>query len=152
MADRFFDTSAIVKRYHVEVGSAEVDALLREVGARHFVSELGVVEFHSVFARLVRTRQITPADFTLLQGRFLADIAAGLWQVVPVTAVVFLRAQQQLVRHGLVAGLKTLDSIQLAVAMGLHATAPLAAFVTADANLASVAAAEGLIVVNPELP
>src|SRR5262249_17263534 len=46
---------------------------------------LGVVELHSVFARLVCTGQITAADFHVARGRFLADIAAGLWQVVPVS-------------------------------------------------------------------
>ena len=59
MADRFFDTSAAVKHYHPELGTAKVDALLAEAGARHFLSDLAVVEFHSVLARLVRTGTIT---------------------------------------------------------------------------------------------
>lgn len=78
MADRFFDTSALAKHYRAEVGTARVDALLAEAGARHFISALGVVELHSVLARLARTGQITAADFHLARGRFLADIAAGL--------------------------------------------------------------------------
>ena len=101
MADRLFDTSATVKHYLPETGTVKVDALLAEVGARHFLSELGVVELQSVFARQVRPGQITAADFALFRGRFLADIASGLWTVLPVTGTDFHLAQQLLARHGL---------------------------------------------------
>jgi uncharacterized protein len=152
MADRFFDTSAVAKHYRAEVGTARVDTFLAEAGARHFISALSVVELHSVFARLARTGQITAADFHLARGRFLADIAAGLWQVVPLTAAHFHHAQQLLVQHGLGRSLRTLDALQLAVALGCAALGPLNAFVCADANLGHVAVAEGLTVVNPEVP
>jgi uncharacterized protein len=144
MADRFFDTSATVKHYLPEIGTAKVDTLLAEVGARHFFSDLGVVELQSVFARQVRTGQITAADFALFRGRFLADIASGLWTVLPVTGGDFHLAQQLLVRHGLTRSLRTLDAIQLAVAIARHATSSLHAFVCADLNLNHVTALEGL--------
>jgi uncharacterized protein len=152
MADRFFDTSAAVKHYRAELGTAEVDTFLAEAGARHFLSALGIVEVHSVFARLTRTGHITAADFHLARGRFLADIAAGLWQVLPLTATHFHDAQLLLVHHGLGRGLRTLDAIQLAVALDLQTSTTLDAFVCADANLVYVATAEGLTVVNPGVP
>jgi hypothetical protein len=152
MADRFFDTSAVAKHYRVELGTARVDALLAEAASRHFISDLGVVELHSVLARLVRTGQITAADFHLARGRFLADIAVGLWQVVPVAVGDFHRAQQLLVQHALGRSLRTLDALQFAVALGLHAAAPLDAFVCADTHLCLIAVTEGLTVANPEVP
>jgi predicted nucleic acid-binding protein len=152
MADRFFDTSAAVKHYRVEVGTGKVDKFLAEAGARHLLSALSVVELHSVLARLVRMGQITAADFHLARGRFLADIAAGLWQIVALLDTHFHRAQQLLAHHGLSHSLRTLDALQLAVALDLHGSAPLAAFVCADANLCLVAAAEGLTIANPEVP
>ena len=152
MADRFFDTSAVVKHYRAEVGSARVDALLAEAGARHFISTLCVVELHSVLARLVRVGQIAAAGFHLARARFLADIVAGLWQIVPVSTAQYHHAQQLLVRHGLGRGVRTLDALQLGAALSCHALGPLDAFVCADANLAHVAAAEGLPVINPEVP
>jgi predicted nucleic acid-binding protein len=151
MADRFFDTSAFAKHYRAELGTAKVDAFLAETGSRHFISDLGVVELHSVLARLVRDVQITAADFNLARGRFLADIASGLWHVVPVAPAHFHHAQQLLVRHGLGRSLRTLDAIQLAVSL-LSTVRPLDAFVCADGNLCQVAAAEGLAVDNPEIP
>jgi hypothetical protein len=152
MADRFFDTSAVVKHYRAELGSAKVDAFLAESGARHFLSAIGVVEPFSVLARLVRTGLVGVPDFHLFRGRFLADVASGQWQVAPVVQAQFHRALQLLVHHGLGRSLRTLDALQLAVALTLHSSVPLAAFVCGDANLCHVAAAEGLVVVNPEVP
>jgi uncharacterized protein with PIN domain len=152
MAHHFFDTSAAVKHYRAEVGTARVDALLADAGSRHLLSALGVVEAHSVLARLVRTGAITPAQFHRLRGGLLNDIASGLWTVVQVAPAVFQQAQRLLVRHGLVRSHRTLDAIQLAVALDLHAASPLDDFVCADANLGQVAAAEGLTVLNPEIP
>jgi len=151
VADRFFDTNAVAKHYRVEIGTTTVDGFLAEVGSRHFISHLSVVELHSVFARLARTGQLSAADFHLARGRLLADIAAGLWQVVSVTATHFQQAQQLLVLHGLTHSLRTLDALQLAVAL-LPGTSPVNAFVCADANLCSIAVAAGLTVVNPEVP
>jgi hypothetical protein len=74
MADRFFDTSA-AKHGRAEVGTARVDALLAEAGARHPLSGLSVVESYSVFARLARTGQVTAADFHLARGRLDVLIA-----------------------------------------------------------------------------
>jgi predicted nucleic acid-binding protein len=152
MAEHFYDTSAAVKHYRIEVGTARVDTLLADTGSRHFLSALGVVEIHSVLARLVRTGQITAADFHLVRGRFLADIVSGLWQVVQVTGAEFQQAQQLLVRYATTRSLRTLDAVQLAVALALHTTSPLDDFVCADTNLCQIAAAEGLTVVNPEVP
>lgn len=152
MADRFFDTSAVVKHYRAETGTAAVDALLASSGTRHVISTLSVVEFHSVLARLVRTGHAGITDFHRARGRFLADIAAGLWHVEPLSDADFHHAQQLLVKHGLAHGLRTLDAIQLAVALRVHASTTLHAFVCADVNLCQVARPEGLVVVNPEIP
>jgi predicted nucleic acid-binding protein len=152
MADHFFDTSAAAKHYRVEAGTAKVDALLAQAGATHFLSALGAVELHSALARLVRAGQITAADFHLARGRFLADVAGCLWRVVPVTVAHFHHAQQLLVRHGLGHNLRTLDALQLAVALDLNGAGPLSAFLCADANLCRLAAGEGLTVIDPEVP
>lgn len=152
MADHFFDTSGAAKHYRAEIGTPTVDALLAEAGARTFLSALSVVELHSVLARLVRTGHIAETDFHLARGRFLADIAAGLWQVVQVAGGHCHRAQQLLVHHGLARSLRTLDALQLAVALDLRTAGLLHDFVCADANLCHVAALEGLTVINPEVP
>jgi hypothetical protein len=152
MADRFFDTSAAAKHYRTEVGSTKVDAFIAEPGSQHFISALAVVEFHSILARLVRTGHITLPEFHLARGRFLGDVAQGFWQVTPVSSVHFHRAQQLLVKHGLSRALRTLDAVQLSAAMELNMAMALSGFVCADANLCQIATAEGLVVINPEVP
>jgi hypothetical protein len=151
VADRFFDTSAIAKHYRNELGTVTVDGFLAEPGAPHFICALSVVELHSVFARLVLTGQITSADFHLARGRFLADVVVGMWQVITLTDVHLHDAKQLLVQHGLSSSLRTLDALQLSVAL-LCPGWPLDAFVCADVHLCAIAAAEGLTVVNPEIP
>jgi predicted nucleic acid-binding protein len=152
MAEHFYDTSAAVKHYRAELGTAKVDGLLADAASHHYLSTLAVVEAHSVFARLVRVGQITAADFSRLRGLLLSDIASGLWQVVQVTPADFQQAQQLLAQHAATRSLRTLDALQLGVALSLHALNPLDAFVCADANLCLFAAVEGLTVINPEVP
>jgi hypothetical protein len=53
-------------------------------------------------------------------------------------------------QHGMTRQLRTLDAIQLAVALHLDQAAPVDQFVCADHNLCDIAAIEGLAVVNPE--
>ena len=72
--------------------------------------------------------------------------------MLPVPVARFHDAQQLLLRHGLTRRLRTLDAIQLAAALDLRAGVPLDAFVSADVNLGSIATAEGLTVLNPEVP
>ena len=55
----FLDTSALVKRYHVEKGTDVIDNLL---GSEHqiCISRLSVTELTSAFAIKVRTGTIAP--------------------------------------------------------------------------------------------
>lgn len=47
----FFDTSALVKRYHDEVGTAAVDEAFDDEDAFCLISDLTVIECHSAFAK-----------------------------------------------------------------------------------------------------
>ena len=42
MAEHFYDTSAAVKHYRAELGTAKVDALLADTASRHYLATLGV--------------------------------------------------------------------------------------------------------------
>jgi len=150
MASYFFDTSALVKNYHPEVGAIKVEQILHEKGSRHFISRLGFVETHSVFAQKVRTGVITESDYYLLRRRFLTDVANRIFNVVKMTGLYYLEAERQLNRYATVRSLRTLDAIQLAVAVELRRKERIDYFVCADDNLCKIAAMEGLSVINPE--
>jgi predicted nucleic acid-binding protein len=136
----FLDSSALVKRYHQEAGSAKVDSLFEAPSSRFIISRLAVVEFHSTSARLVREETLTPRDFGRLIARLEADVAAGLLAVAAVSSLRFGEAAALLGTLGLTSNLRALDSIHLATAQALHARSPLAAFVAADKKLLAVAA------------
>lgn len=77
----YFDTSALVRYYHIEPGSAKVEAIIRDPGATHVLSWLTVLETQSAFAMKVRTGEIAAPDFLLLRRRLMADIAQRFWLV-----------------------------------------------------------------------
>ena len=152
MADNFLDTSALGKHYHAEMGTPKVDLLLADAASRHFISRLTVVEIQSVFAKKVRTGALSLADFQLLSRRFLADVRRRRFLVVRVTAAHFHGAERLIRRLAPAHNLRTLDALQLAVALDLRAQGLVSQFVSADNSLCSLAAAEGLSVINPEVP
>lgn len=73
MARYFFDTSALIKRYHAESGTPEVRRLITEPGAECVISRLATVEVLSGFAG-----KVAPGFFRLLPSR---DSGANSWQM-----------------------------------------------------------------------
>ncbi len=151
MARSSFDTSGLVKHDHPEAGTAEVDRLIGEPGAELVVSRLALVETVSVFAMKVRAGEFDAANFARLRGPFVADIVRRRYRVVRLLNAHDDRAQDLIRGYGLARQVRTLDALQLAVALHLHQAAPLDRFVCADQRLCQVAALEGLTVLNPEL-
>lgn len=148
--DILFDTSAIGKHYHPEPGTAAVDQLLTTAGGRPHISRLTAVEVLSTFAKKVRVGQITQGDFRLLSGRFRADVRAKRFRLVRLTVDHFETAGRLVERLGLANGLRSLDALQLAVALDLNRPGRPVTFVSADQLLCALAAGEGLTVINPE--
>ena len=151
MPVHFFDTSTISKHYHAETGTATVDALLDVPNASQVISRLSVVELHSVFAKKVRIGELDPTDFQKLTRRFRGDVAARRLRVIRLTAAHFQSAERLIRRISLTKNLRTLDALQLAVAINLNEPGQPIKFVCADQALCTVAIAEGLSVVNPEV-
>jgi predicted nucleic acid-binding protein len=152
MANHFLDTSALIKHYHSEPGTPAVDRLWAEPGTKLFISRLGVVETVSVLAKKARSQIISGADFGLLRGRFFADLRQRQPVLVRMLVQHFKDADQLLQRHGLVQSLYALDALQLAVALDLHRRGMIDTVIAADRAFVNVALAEGLKVVNPEVP
>ncbi len=150
MTDYFLDTSALAKHYHQEAGTDIVEQLFQHPTSSRFLSRLTTVELHSVFARRVRTRDLEDDAFGLLRQRFLADIVEGKLTVVRMTDDHYRVAQNLLLKHATQRSLRTLDALQLAVAVDLHELGLLDRFVCSDVHLCKVAAREGLSVLNPE--
>lgn len=154
MPGYFWDTSALVKHYHPELGTAKVDALLRAPGFQQVLSRLAVTETFSVFAGKVRAGVITQAEFDLLCRRFLADTRSRFLAVARLLVAHYKEAERLLRSYGPRPGqgIRTLDALQLAVALDLRNKGVIDTVISADARLLTVAQAEGFPVIDPEQP
>jgi uncharacterized protein len=148
MANAFIDTSALVKYYHPEDGTQEVTRIIEGPGARHYISRLSLVETVSAFAGKFRLGHIDEQGFADLCRRFYYDIGQGRCRVMPVTTSRYQAAMQLIEKHFRMS-LRTLDALQLAVALALSHQGMIDHFVCADQRLCDTATEEGLSVLNP---
>ena len=146
----FFDTSALTKFYHPEIGTDKVKAIFQTPGAVLQVSNLGILEVQSAFGMKVRTQQITPDDAIILRHRVLGDVAAEVVKLIHLDSLHVSLAGTLVGKYGFTRRMRTLDALQLAVAVDLQKNGQLDVFVVADRLLAEIAGLEGLSTLNPE--
>jgi len=151
MARSFLDTSALVKYYHLEEGTGAVTQFVQERNGRHYISRLGIVEAQHAFAIKLRTGEITETDFVGLRQRLLRDIAQGQFEHVRVTEPHYREAERLIVTYRR-RRFRTLDALQLAVALDLSRRGMTEYFVCADTRLCETAQEEGLVIINPAPP
>jgi predicted nucleic acid-binding protein len=152
VSGHFVDTSALAKLFHPEAGSEEMERLAQTPGARLIISQLSLIEIQSVFATKVRTGAIDQGALDQLRGLFFAELSKGRFEVV-LLARRHMTAAEALVRaHSVSHGLRTLDAIQLSVALDLKRRGAASDLVASDKNLCAVALIEGLDVLNPTEP
>jgi hypothetical protein len=132
------------------LGSAIVEQIVLDPAASILISRLSVVEMQSVFAGKVRSGAISAVDAADLRRRFLEDVAGGLFRILALTSGSFEEAGRLIECYGASHGLRTLDSLQLAVALQLHRAGAVEDFVVADRVLCKVATLDGVSVTDPE--
>jgi predicted nucleic acid-binding protein len=153
LASYFLDTSALAKRYHKESGSEYMDRILEQPGSRSLISHLSIVELESVLAIKMRTGEIDQQAMEIAQRRFRADLAQQRFLVIPlIQEGHFHGARKLLVQYGVPEGLRTLDALQLAIALDLRQLGHIGVLVAADQRLCRVASMAGCAAVNPEKP
>jgi predicted nucleic acid-binding protein len=157
MATYYFDTSATVKRYVTEPGTAEIDEVLDALSRgrpQHTVAfvSVGIVEVVAAFSRLERTGAISALQWNGLATQFNTDLSSR-YLALEVTKSVVQEASALTRRRGL----RGYDAVHLASALTLRQSlresdldAPI--FVSADADLCAAARDEGLQVMAPGLP
>lgn len=149
----FLDTSALAKLYHNEPGSDYVEHVLSQPGLKGVVSRLSLVEMESVFAIKVRTGALDEKGRELALRRFRADIAQERLIVAPVIEPKHYRAAARLLRvYGVSRGLRTLDALQLAVALDMLEASSISTIVSSDRRLCAVAEACGCPAIDPAHP
>ena len=154
MPNYFYDASALVKRYHTEQGSSIINPLF-DGEARHFISELSVVEIHAAFSKKRLTKEITTDEaLRRVRAQFSNDIKSRKIAVVQISSTHYREAERLVRQYGTDADtgiIRSLDALQLAVALDFQNRTEIDAFLSSDHRQCSVASAEGLNVLNPGL-
>ena len=153
MPGYFLDTSALAKLYHQETGSKYVEALFASPDSKLVISRLSLVEMESAVAIKVRMGELDETGREIARRRLHADVAQGRLKVGPVVEEAhYRRARSLLGRFGVERGLRTLDSLQLAIALDLRDAGLISVFVASDHRLCQVANACGFSTIDPSDP
>ena len=150
MAAYFFDSSAIVKRYVQETGTAWVRRLTRRGQPDPiYLARITAVEVASAVARRRQGRSLNPARVQTILGRFRGHLATR-YVIVEITPALVAAAMRLADIHAL----RAYDAVQLAAALELNVrwlSAGLGSItlVSADRDLNTAAIAEGLAVEDP---
>ena len=142
MPEVFVDTSSLVKFYYPEKDSDKIEEHI--LGARKiFFSSLSVVEMSSALMKKVRTKELRKAEEMLIWKTFLDDIGTEQMEMIVPGERDYYKAADLIREFGSRHGIRTLDALQLAVAMGTGSTL----FLCADKILSGVAEVLGIRVV-----
>jgi predicted nucleic acid-binding protein len=147
----YVDSSALVKRYARESGSAWVRALVEPRAENSiYITQIGTVEVAAGLSQKVRTKEIAPSEYESALELFMRDIRNEEYNLLPVDNAMTNLAIELTRRHPL----RGYDAVHLAAAIRLNQVLvqnglPPATFVSADQLLCDAAAKEGLTAENP---
>jgi predicted nucleic acid-binding protein len=150
MPSYYFDTSALAKRYVVEVGSSWVQAVVaQQSGQMIYTSVLTQPELVSALQRRVREGALEAHQAQHLAQQVLEHMTQS-YALVAITPPVITQACALLHRHPL----RAYDALHLACALAVREAImrqqlSVPVFVAADDALLAAAAAEGFPVDNP---
>ncbi len=146
----FLNSSALVKRYIPETGSAWVRQLAPpQTGNELFIARITWVEVKSAIARRQREGSLTSTDRTLIVQRFRSDVN-NQYQVIELDSTLAETAGQLVSQYPL----RAYDAVQLASVLLLQPAFAMTPstqliFLTDDNRLSTIAIAQGLLTDNP---
>jgi predicted nucleic acid-binding protein len=147
----FLDTSAIVKRYCLELGQSWVQDLCNPLqGHALFISQASRVEVVAAICRKAHSQEISVIERDKFISNFRTD-CDRVYGVELVTNGIYTSAGNLCCTYRL----RAYDAVQLACALNVHKKSlvkhvPSPIFVCADKRLIEFACAEGLAADNPE--
>ena len=150
MAAYFLDSSALVKRYATETGSAWVENLTDpRSGNRIYVAAITHVEVIAAIARKKKGLLLSATDAAAAIGRFENDLQTDL-RVFDLTPNVITMAARLAEKHAL----RGYDAVQLAVALEINAARTARRLtglmlISSDVELNTAAQSEQLLTDDP---
>jgi predicted nucleic acid-binding protein len=146
----FLDSSALIKRYVVEIGRPWIKTLTdSQTGNSLLLVRITWVEVLSAFARRQREGGITAAEVAALIAKFRSEFNSR-YRVIEVDLALVERAGELIVQYPL----RAYDAVQLASALRVQSLLTSMpdtqlVFVSADNRLLNIAHSEGLAIDNP---
>ncbi len=136
----FLDTSSLVKLYHNEIGTSELEELFTGLTINAiYLSEISKIEFSSTILKKVRTKKISKNEAKMTLELFQLDFEK--YTFISIDSIIIEQARLFISKYGM-EGLRILDSIQLSTAVYL--TKQIDLFLTADKLLNLIFEAEHL--------
>lgn len=145
----YFDSSALVKRYLAETGSAWVQAQCNDPARTIVTVEISRLEIAAAFAGKLRGKFINQAEYQSVRAKLAADVQKRYHLILP-TPQRIDEAIELTAHHKL----RGYDAVHLACALYLNRVLlddglPPLTLVAADDDLLKAAQAEGLATENP---
>ena len=75
----YLDTSALVKRYHVERGTAHLDTIFAEADATLIIASITIAELTSAIARRHADGEISQEGLLQTLSKFAEDLISEFW-------------------------------------------------------------------------
>ena len=145
MAVYFLDTSAAVKRYVQETGTAWTKNLADPTTGHFFyVARITDVEMTAAIARRRRDGSLSLTQAAAALSQFRQDFAQD-YRIAEITVPLLRYASQLADTHVL----RAYDAVQLASALDISQQIPSLTLISADGDLNTAAMAEGLAVDDP---
>jgi predicted nucleic acid-binding protein len=146
----FFDSSALVKRYVSERGTPWVASIIDAPGGNHIhAARITGVEVTSAITRRTRSGSLSMADATTALSLFRYEFSNN-FTITEISPFLVTRAMQLAETYAL----RGYDAVQLAAALNVQSYLSSLkqsglTIVSADVELNAAAAAEGLIIEDP---
>ena len=144
----FFDTSALVKLFHREIGTDFVIQIVNDTQNKVWISELIIIEFFNAMYRLYRELHINDEELSNLIYEF--DKECNRFLIVSLNEAVIKEAREILINFGKNIPLRSLDALQLASYNLVYENDKDWAFVTSDTKLVQILQNIGIKVINPQ--
>jgi predicted nucleic acid-binding protein len=129
----FLDTSALIKLYHQESGTQEIESLFNNFKITAiYLSELAKIEFTSTIWEKVRTKEISENSAKITITFLETDF--DKFSFISIDSMILEQSKLLFSDYGM-HGLRTLDAIQLSTAISLKTYSDL--FITSDILLKS---------------
>jgi predicted nucleic acid-binding protein len=136
----FLDTSALIKLYHQESGTQEIESLFNNFKITAiYLSELAKIEFTATIWKKVRTKEISENTVKITITLFETDF--DKFSFISIDSMILEQSRSLFSDCG-VHGLITISTIQLSTAISLKTYSDL--FTTSDILLKSIFEKEGI--------